>query len=242
MIEVKTQKQLGAALKKTNDGASEEVRCVGDGEFRVVGSSRVYASGSSTVYAYGSSRVYAYGSSRVYASGSSTVYAYGSSTVYAKSTRSEITATEAVAVHIHEKPKKLKGGVHIQAPEPKTLTANEAIKRWMAETNGTGKARTVTLYKAVNDDLKSERGFEYPIGETVEAPDWNPTPACGGGLHISPSPHHATRYFMEATRWLECEVKVSDLALCSSHETMPDKAKAKKLKVVREVTMGGVPV
>jgi len=43
----------------------------------------------------------------------------------------------------------------------------------------------VLLLKCVNKDGTSYGGFQWPltVGESVEAPDWNPTPECGGGLH-----------------------------------------------------------
>ena len=43
----------------------------------------------------------------------------------------------------------------------------------------------VLIVKLVGQDGKTYNGFEWPltVGATVEAPDWNTTPKCGGGLH-----------------------------------------------------------
>ena len=46
-----------------------------------------------------------------------------------------------------------------------------------------------TLYlRTVKADYTSHSGFQWPreVGAVVEAPDWNPEPACGGGLHGLP--------------------------------------------------------
>jgi len=46
-----------------------------------------------------------------------------------------------------------------------------------------------TLYlRTVNADYTSHGGFKWPreIGAVVEAPDWDPAPVCGGGLHGLP--------------------------------------------------------
>lgn len=39
------------------------------------------------------------------------------------------------------------------------------------------------MVKTVNEDMTSHNGFEWPKKGWVEAPDWNPEPVCGGGLH-----------------------------------------------------------
>jgi hypothetical protein len=98
------------------------------------------------------------------------------------------------------------------------------------------------VYKAVDKDLKSGRGFAYPIGETVEDPDWKPGDFCGNGLHLSPHPHQAQAYFSEATRFLECAVKVSELSIIDGNSTDIPKLKARRVRVLREVTIDGAAV
>ena len=43
----------------------------------------------------------------------------------------------------------------------------------------------VLIVKCVNPDGITYNGFRWPleVDATVEAPDWNPEPVCGGGLH-----------------------------------------------------------
>jgi len=42
---------------------------------------------------------------------------------------------------------------------------------------------TVLVLRTCNEDLTSYKGFQWPESGYVEAPDWNPEPICGGGLH-----------------------------------------------------------
>jgi len=90
-----------------------------------------------------------------------------------------------------------------------------------------------TVYKAVDDNLKSGRQFAYPLGETVTAPDWKPTQACGAGLHFGYRPSVARQYFEEATRFLECQVEVASMI------ALGDKIKAESCRVIREVDIHG---
>src|SRR5208282_2815104 len=43
----------------------------------------------------------------------------------------------------------------------------------------------VLILRRIGKDRKSKNDFAYPtgVGTVVEAPDWNPEPVCGGGLH-----------------------------------------------------------
>jgi|SRR5579859_2565789 len=49
----------------------------------------------------------------------------------------------------------------------------------------THKGDEVFILKCVDPEGKAYGGFSWPltVGATVEAPDWDPTPKCGGGLH-----------------------------------------------------------
>ena len=89
------------------------------------------------------------------------------------------------------------------------------------------------VYKAVGDDLCSERGMVYPIGETVTAADWKPTAACGNGLHFGVSPRSARQYFLAATRFLACAVDAAGLI------ALDDKCKAESCQVLYEVDIDG---
>lgn len=47
-------------------------------------------------------------------------------------------------------------------------------------------SRKVYLLRTSDKDGKSHGGFQWPKEGYVEAPDWNPKPTCGGGLHGLP--------------------------------------------------------
>ena len=133
---------------------------------------------------------------------------------------------------MHKKSDGVTGGRQIDAPKEVPANITDTLKRWGIEPDENGNVR---LYKAVNNDLKSEQGFAYPIGETVTCADWNSAAKCGGGLHFSPDPMLATHYYQNATRWLGVDVAVSDLALCSTKSGFHDKCKARSAFVSVEV-------
>ena len=89
------------------------------------------------------------------------------------------------------------------------------------------------LYKAVDDNLQSGRGFEYTIGESVTCSDWTDNNDCGGGLHVSPTPVIARAYFPWATRFLEVRVPLEGVRPILGSDP---KVKFKTGRVVREVT------
>jgi len=98
MIEVRTQKQLDAALAKTNNGRDEEVWLRGDGEFEVSGSATVHAWGAATVHAGGAATVHAWGAATVRAWDSATVHAGDSATVHAGDSAT-VHAGDSATVH-----------------------------------------------------------------------------------------------------------------------------------------------
>jgi len=220
---VTTQSELDAALLTTvsdiiiDSPSGVWLRLDSNGK----GSSRVEAWGSSSVEAWGSSRVVAWGSSSVVAWDSSRVEAWGSS---------RVEASKYVAIHLHSKRVSLSGsGVIIDVTDINTHRVPDFIDYYgVTVTDG-----WATVYKAVDDDLKSGRHFAYPIGATVTAPDWKPTQECGAGLHFGHRPAVARDYFREATRFLECQVEVASMV------ALGDKVKAESCRVVREVDIHG---
>ena len=42
---------------------------------------------------------------------------------------------------------------------------------------------TALMLRTCDSRLRSRNGFQWPLFGPVEAPDWNPEPVCGGGLH-----------------------------------------------------------
>jgi hypothetical protein len=206
---------VGAWLKLTDSGSSR---------VEASGSSRVVASGSSSVEASGSSRVEAWGSSRVVARDSSSVEAWGSGSV---------EAGKYVAVHLHSQRVILSGGVVIDM----TQVAPTDLGDWCDLTGVQIVDGRLTVYKAVDDDLRSGYGFEYPIGTEVTDTRWRDDHDCGGGLHFSPSPAAARAHFPEATHFLACTVAADEVRCIDA-----SKLKAPRATVVREVTLWREPV
>ncbi len=195
------------------------------------GSSSVVARGSSSVVARGSSSVEAWASSSVEARDSSSVVALGSSSVEARGS-SSVVAGDYVAVHLHSARATTDGGVLIDV----TALDESDLTQWASYHGAKVSDGSLVLYKAVDADLKSERGFLYPIGETVEAPDWRADNTCGGGLHLSPSPSCAQAYYPSASRFLRCEVDPQDVRPIPGGVA---KAKARRVRVVAEVDIHG---
>jgi hypothetical protein len=179
------------------------------------------------IYADGSSTVRADGSSTVRADGSSTVRAYGSSTV---------RAGKFTSVHLTSKKATVTGPGHVI---DMTAVDLNVFADW-AEFHGVEVVRgRAIVFKAVNDDLRSPRGFDYPLGKTVTASDWEPGDFCGSGLHFSPSPIQARDYFENATRFLKVSVPVKDLSVIDGDGGGTPKLKAKSAKVIAEVNLMG---
>jgi hypothetical protein len=176
---------------------------------------------------YGSASVRAYGSASVRAYGSASVRAYGSASV---------RASTYCAVHLHSARAKVTGGVVIDLTtldpsDPQTWCDYHGVKI----TRG-----RATLYKALGDDLTSGQQYGHAItwtpGETLAAPDWNPTPKCGNGLHVGPTAHHATEYRRDATRWVAVTAKLADLVPILGDAP---KCKVRACKVVGFVDING---
>ena len=162
---------------------------------------------------------------------SSSVVALGSSRVVAWDS-SSVVAGDYVAVHLHSARATIDGGVLIDVT---ALDESDPIQ-WASYHGAKVSDGSLVLYKAVDADLKSERGFLYPIGETVEAADWRADNACCGGLHLSPSPSCAQAYYPSASRFLRCEVDPQDVRPIPGGVA---KAKARRVRVVAEVDIHG---
>jgi hypothetical protein len=217
------------------------VRASGSATVRAYGSATVLASGSATVRAYGSATVRAYDSATVSASGSATVSASGSATVsaYDSATVSAydsatVSASKFVAVHLFSARVTLAGGVLID------LTALDlnVLEDWVAYAGPDVDDEDLLLYKAVDDQLHSGRQFKYPIGAVLTCPDWVDNHDCGGGLHLSPTPHQAQSYFPDATRFLRCRVTRVDVRPIGSPGEVA-KCKVRALTVEAEVDING---
>jgi hypothetical protein len=214
---------------------SSTVTAYGSSTVRAYGSSTVRACDSSTVTAYGSSTVRACDSSTVTACDSSTVTAYGSSTVTACDS-STVTACPSVAVHLHNATVKVTGGVVLDHTKVKDFTGKE----WCDYHGVEVKRGIATVFKAVNDEWTTDRGFDYSPGAKPSCDDWRDEDNCGGGLHFGPTPFHALAYFTGATKFVAVGVKVTELRPITGATP-----KCKAPKVVRacvQVDIDGKPI
>jgi hypothetical protein len=166
------------------------------------------------------------------------VWGTASLRLYDHSTASDIGPHVTVIVHT---PTVTVTGGHIID----LSTLDDGDPRTWAEVTGakiTGRDghETVHLFKAVDEHLNAGHSYRltaYPIGQDVTAPDWVPTRQCGHGLHASPRPRLALGYYPDAARMLEVTVPLADLIPLGD-----DKAKARTVHVVREVTLTGDPL
>ena len=144
-----------------------------------------------------------------------------------------------VAVHLHSGAVKVTGGIIIDHTGVSDFEgAQWAAYHALADADG-----HAVVYKAVSPELEagqSHRLTAYPIGETVAAPDWDPRKACGNGLHFSPTPRQALRYYQgpdsTKARYLACRVVLDTLV------PLDDKCKAPSCEVLHEVTIDGEAV
>jgi len=263
--EARTQKELDAALEKA--GVGDIVVVLGDGWFRVDGSKSVEAWGSSHVVARGSSHVEAWGSSHVVAWGSSHVEAWGSSHVEARES-SHVVARESSHVVARESSHvEAWGSSHVVASKFASVTVdrnsadNAAVvsggvlieipaistaEDWCAYHGAEVADGIAILYKAVDDDYATANsrrvGIFYTPGSEPTAPDWDPEPECGGGLHFTARPTAAKSYNPTATRFIACPVALADIVV-HSPASYPDKVKAPRLAgPAVEVDIYGEPV
>lgn len=97
----------------------------------------------------------------------------------------------------------------------------------------------VYLYKALDQDFCARyMNFRYLPGTVVEAPDWDPTIECGGGLHFSPTPQQALTFNTFAEKFVACKVKLSEM-IVHSKGIIPEKVKAPRVYEIFEVDLNG---
>ena len=229
MIEVRTQEELDRALVNRTPG--ELIACVGNGRFVAWGSAHVEARGSAHVEARGSAHVEARDSAHVVAWGSAHVVAWGSAHVEASRWASVLPGNTG-----YDKPT-ITGGVLLERP------VLDSAEVW-CEYHGVPirDDGTVVLFKAVDDRYVSSREFAYLPGTTPDAPDWDPVPECGGGLHFAASVGAAIGFNPDATRFVACPVLVAEIVVHPGG-MYPQKVKAPRVAApCWEVTRKGVEV
>ena len=103
----------------------------------------------------------------------------------------------------------------------------------------------VILWKALGESKTSGERFGCPVtweaGYSVSCDDWDPTPECGGGLHLSPYPREAITYLKDATRMFKCVATLTDIVPII-YNNDSDKCKARTVRVIAETNMDGTPL
>ena len=222
---------------------NSSVKACGNSSVVALGNSSVEARENSSVKACGNSSVVALGNSSVEALGNSSVEALGNSSVVALENSSvvawdnssvvalgnvfvrlfnclKIEISIPVIVMRHNKKIKVDGGTVIDALKPQN--AREWCDFYGIKVNN-GKA---VLFKAVDINYDSYRGFNYSPGTIPVAPDWDGgEKECGNGLHFSSHPQIANSFFNSAVRFLACPINLSDIAVHPDGK-YPEKIKA----------------
>jgi len=79
---------------------------------------------------------------------------------------------------------------------------------------------------------KSYGGFQWaPLGEWTEAPDWNPDPVCGGGLHGQDSQHGG---YIRGSRLVFCETDGDHVVIRDGNI----KCKRARILIINELPAG----
>ena len=213
--------------------------------------SRVEALENSSVVAWANSSVVARGNSRVVARGNSRVEAWGNSSVVARE-NSSIVAWENSVVRIFSAAVKATLYGFAVAFAPATLSGN--IKKesphthiqivedlgWF-ERNAIKQTETLTLYKRVSTDFKTQEGTEHEtlwiIGSVVTHPSWNPAKAeCGGGkFHACSRPYFCDEFRSNRDdRYIAIEAKLADTYEWKDNPEYPHKIGFREGKVLYE--------
>jgi hypothetical protein len=233
-ITVRTQEEVDRAvadgvdeiLIRSERGIWITVRACDSATVRACDSATVEAYDSATVEAYDSATVRAYDSATVRACDSATVRAYDSATVRAYDSAT-VRAAPWVAVHLFSQQVTLSGGhvidmTALDLTDPTIWCAYHGVD--IAEPDG---QQVAFLYKAVNAEWTTYRGWDYHPGSLPEAATWEPDGQCGAGLHFSPRPAQAQGYLGEpAAHFLRVGVRLDEMSPISS-----DKAKARRVVV-----------
>ena len=217
----------------------------GTEEYTALENSQVTARENSQVTAWGNSQVTALENSQVTALENSQVTARENSQVAARG-NSQVTAWENSFIRVYH------GKVTVVSPSAVIMVMpgfdgkiiNKAgvtivyapvvdtAEKWLSFYGVPVKNGKAVLYKAVDDDFSTDRArranIAYVPGTSPKAPDWNPEPECGGGLHFSAHPQIALQYNTDATRFVACPVLVSEIVVHYPAE-YPDKVKAPRV-------------
>lgn len=124
------------------------------------------------------------------------------------------------------------------------LSAKDTLNSWLSTKGIAVNDGTVTLYKRVSHDFKTQEDTEnethWEIGKTLEVPNWNIRGECGEGkFHACLSPMMCLRYRdSPGDRWIAVQVEVNDIHIFR-HPNFTDKVAFRKGKVLYEVDVAG---
>jgi hypothetical protein len=213
--------------------------------------SSVEAWGNSSVEAWGNSSVEAWGNSSVVARGNSSVVARENSSVVARE-NSSVVAWENVVVRIFSDcVKKVVLYGFAVAIIAATLTVNIEKKSehchiqvtkelgWF-ERNAVEQTPTVTLYKRVSKDLKTQENTAnettWTIGTTLTVPNWNTDSECGPGrFHACSRPYFCDEFrSKQGDRYIAVSIKLEDLHEWKDSPSYPHKIAFRMGKVLYE--------
>ena len=166
---------------------------------------------------------------------SSSVKAWDSSSIHVFS---EVSKIILCGFSVAFKNIKLKCKIQVKS---KTAIIQNIIDRDFFDKHGIKKAKTITLYKKVSKDYKTQENTKnetlWAIGSTVNHPSWNPSgQECGEGkFHAC-----ATPYFCDEFRsnmddhYIAIQINMSDIFEWKDNLTYPHKIAFRKCKVLYE--------
>ncbi|SMB81545.1 hypothetical protein [Deinococcus hopiensis] len=211
--------------------------------------STVLALDTSHIVAEDHSRVHAWDRVTVLARGHSHVHAGGHSLVEAQG-NCRVTARQLSRVHLSDEAfVDATALVFLQGPGPEVQASERTalpipiltdVTAW-ADFHGLALAldRTLIVYKAVDGDFCSSRGFRYAPGTAVNAERWNNRPALEDGLHFAPTPHDAHMHMDGAKRYLACRVRLEESVVLGGSCPTRSTLKSRRCSVLYEVNLLG---
>jgi hypothetical protein len=224
----------GRTRVEARDSAVVEVRA--EATLSAFDRVRVSAWGWSSVSAGDGVEVDAHGASRVDARDDVLVRAWRKAAVQARDSvfvvaggAASVTARDSTVVKAWDAAQVDAGdSVEVEAWEAASVTAATSARvtrRGEAEADIDSPAKwcelygvhvedgVATLYKAVDDEFRSQHGFGYEPGSEPRSSDWDASPRCGGGLHFSPAPWFALELAPYATRFVACPVPIAEVVV-----------------------------
>jgi hypothetical protein len=128
----------------------------------------------------------------------------------------------------------------------KTAIVQKAKLLDFFERHGIRKTATITLYKKVSAEFKTQEGkpweSEWKIGETITHPDWNPSKKeCGEGkFHACARPFFCDEFRrMRGDKYIAVEIKKENLYEWKDNPTYPHKIGFREGKVLYECDRRG---